>query len=577
MLYSFIIPYLRVQKGKVIFLLLSIILGVALTVFNPQVVRYFIDTATKGGSWNALLVAAGIFTLTTIVLQLNQILSVYLGDSVGWKATNLLKQKLLQLIMKRDVAYINEHNSGEMLERVEADCNNLFTLLSHFCFQVLSNMLLLIGVITMFYIENWLMGTVILVFSIVTLWLLIASRGVVFKYSLKEREESTKYHGFMEERINGATDIHTNGAGNYVMKKFYNLHDSLFKASRNSWVAGRVTVWGTSVILIALGYVITFSVSVYLYNQNEISIGTVFLFFLYTELIFKPLEQITYQLQYLHGASASISRIMKLMDNSTLVSTKDSAELSLDSPIQNVRFEDVDFSYDSNTNVLKGISFSIAQGNVLGLVGRSGSGKSTIIRLLCKMYSPTRGKIELNSVNITSIDEQALLNKIAYVTQHVQLFQGTIRENITYFDESYSDQELTEVIRSLGIGSWYERLPNGLDTKIGNSGDGLSAGESQLLAFIRIFLRQPDIVLLDEYSSRIDPMTEQLLETALDKLLENRIGIVIAHRLKTVLKTDQIIVLDKGSIVEHGNTQALMQDPQSVFHKMLQSGMEEPV
>lgn len=570
-------PYLRVQKGKVNYLLLSIIIGVALTVFNPQLIRYFIDTATEGGSWNALLLAAGIFTLTTVLLQFNQILSVYLGDSVGWKATNLLKQKLLQIIMKRDIAYINEYRSGEMLERVESDCNNLFTLLSHFCFQVLSNMLLLVGVITMFYVENWIMGTVILVFSIVTLWLLIASRGVIFKYSLKEREESTEYYGFIEERINGAIDIHTNGAGYYVMRKFYSLHDSLFKASRNSWVAGRLTVWGTSVILIALGYVITFSVSVFLYNQNEISIGTVFLFFFYTELIFKPLEQITYQLQYLHGANASVSRIQNLMDISTSKSSENSQEEDLHLPIQNVRFNNVDFSYDSNTSVLKGISFSIVQGDVLGLVGRSGSGKSTIIRLLCKMYLPTKGNIELNGVDISYVDESVLLSRIAYITQHVQLFQGTIRDNITYFDDTYSDHDLTEVIRNLGLGPWYDSFPEGLDTKIGNGGDGLSAGESQLLAFVRIFLRQPDIVLLDEYSSRMDPMTEQLLETALDKLLENRIGIVIAHRLKTVIKTDQIIVLDKGDIIEHGNTKTLMQDSLSTFHKMLQSGMEEPV
>lgn len=570
-------PYLRVQKGKVNYLLLSIIIGVALTVFNPQLIRYFIDTATEGGSWNALLLAAGIFTLTTVLLQFNQILSVYLGDSVGWKATNLLKQKLLQIIMKRDIAYINEYRSGEMLERVESDCNNLFTLLSHFCFQVLSNMLLLVGVITMFYVENWIMGTVILVFSIVTLWLLIASRGVIFKYSLKEREESTEYYGFIEERINGAIDIHTNGADYYVMRKLYSLHDSLFKASRNSWVAGRLTVWGTSVILIALGYVITFSVSVFLYNQNEISIGTVFLFFFYTELIFKPLEQITYQLQYLHGANASVSRIQNLMDISTSKSSENSQEEDLHLPIQNVRFNNVDFSYDSNTSVLKGISFSIVRGDVLGLVGRSGSGKSTIIRLLCKMYLPTKGNIELNGVDISYVDESVLLSRIAYITQHVQLFQGTIRDNITYFDDTYSDHDLTEVIRSLGLGPWYDSFPEGLDTKIGNGGDGLSAGESQLLAFVRIFLRQPDIVLLDEYSSRMDPMTEQLLETALDKLLENRIGIVIAHRLKTVIKTDQIIVLDKGDIIEHGNTKTLMQDSLSTFHKMLQSGMEEPV
>ena len=240
-----------------------------------------------------------------------------------------------------------------------------------------------------------------------------------------------------------------------------------------------------------------------------------------------------------------------------------------------VEFENVSFGYGDEEMVLRDINFRLEPGRILGLLGRTGSGKTTITRLLFRLYDPASGTIRLAEHDIRDSTLEGLRGSIGMVTQDVQLFGASMRDNLTLFDTSIPDERILTVLRDLGLGNWYNTLPEGLDTQLGAGGGGLSAGEAQLLAFARVFLKDPGLVILDEASSRLDPATEQLIERAVDKLLQGRTGIIIAHRLHTVGRADDILILDEGRIIENGNRAQLAQDDSSRFAHLLRAGLEE--
>ena len=229
--------------------------------------------------------------------------------------------------------------------------------------------------------------------------------------------------------------------------------------------------------------------------------------------------------------------------------------------------------------LFRDLSFRIEPGTVLGLLGRTGSGKTTLTRLLFRLYDPDSGKVRLGDgdvlIDLREVVLADLRQKVGMVTQNVQLFHATMRDNLTFFDPGIPDERIVQVMDDLGLGEWYESLPDGLDTELESGGGGLSAGEAQLLAFTRIFLKDPGLVILDEASSRLDPATEHLIERAVNKLVQGRTALIIAHRLGTIQRADEIMILDDGRICEHGARSALADDPSSRFHSLLQAGLEE--
>jgi ATP-binding cassette subfamily B protein len=221
------------------------------------------------------------------------------------------------------------------------------------------------------------------------------------------------------------------------------------------------------------------------------------------------------------------------------------------------------------------VAFAVAPGRVIGVLGRSGSGKTTLARLLTRLYDPEQGSVRLGGVAAADVDELDLRARVGMVTQDVQLFQASIRDNLTFFDPTISTEQIAAALETLGLEDWVGSLPNGLDTRLEAGGAGLSAGQAQLLAFTRIFLRRPGLVILDEASSRLDPATETLIERAVDRLLEDRTGFIIAHRLATVTRADDILILEDGEVVEVGRRTDLAADPTSRFARLLEAGMEE--
>jgi ABC-type multidrug transport system fused ATPase/permease subunit len=240
-----------------------------------------------------------------------------------------------------------------------------------------------------------------------------------------------------------------------------------------------------------------------------------------------------------------------------------------------VDFKNVTFGYVAGNTVLHNLTFHLEAGRVLGVLGRTGSGKTTLARLLLRLYDYQAGEICLGNVppGIASLRE--LRQRVGIVTQDVQLFHATVRDNLTFFNRAIPDERILAVLEDLGLASWYRSLPLGLDSKLGSDGEGLSAGEAQLLAFTRVFLADPGLIILDEASSRLDPATEYLIERAVSKLLQGRTGIVISHRLGTIQRADEILILEDGRLIEHGKRELLASTSASRFYALLQTGLEE--
>jgi ATP-binding cassette, subfamily B, bacterial len=321
------------------------------------------------------------------------------------------------------------------------------------------------------------------------------------------------------------------------------------------------------------GRIIAFVGGFYLYTQHVVTLGMVYLFVNYTEAIFRPLREITNEIQNLQKAGGSIERIQELYRIPNKI--QDTGTKTLPGGSLEVEFDNVTFSYNEQGSILKNLTFDLKPGKVLGLLGRTGSGKTTITRLLFRLYEVTEGRICLNGIDLREIKLTDLEKHIGMVTQDVQLFRATVRNNLTFFNTEIPDARIMEVLEEIGLMDWFSNLPKGLDSELEGGGKGLSAGEAQLLAFARVFLKNPGLVILDEASSRLDPATERRIEIAVDKLLKNRTGIIVAHRLATVQRADQIIVLDEGNILEYGDYNTLVSDPSSRFSALLRTGMQE--
>lgn len=564
--------YLKPQWGRVV-LLAAVLLGsIGLQLLNPQVLRYFIDTATAGGALDALTWAALIFLGLAVFNQVLSVIATYVGENVGWTATNMLRVDLALHCLRLDMSWHKARTPGEMIERIDGDVTALSKFFSQFVVQVLGNVLLMAGVLVLLFREDWRIGAALTVFAVFSVWLLNRFRNVAVSAMYDERQASAHLFGFLEERLSGLADIRANGAGAHVIRGFYAAMRSLYTKGRRAWKMEAV-LWMIMLGLYTLAYAMTFGIGAWLFGMKAITLGTMYLLFQYTEMLRQPLDQITEQMKELQKASAGIGRVRDLYN--TRAELEDGPGVRFPDGPLGVEFDGVSFGYGDEEMVLHNLSLDLQPGRVLGLLGRTGSGKTTVTRLLFRLYDPASGVIRLGGEDIRLAHLADLRKHVGMVTQDVQLFGASLRDNLTLFDNSISDERILEVLRDVGLYHWYQTLSDGLDTELGPGGGGLSAGEAQLLAFTRVFLEDPGLVILDEASSRLDPATEQLIERAVGKLLHNRTGIIIAHRLATVQRADDIMILDNGQVIEYGERSFLAAEPASRFSQLLRAGMEE--
>lgn len=563
--------YLGPQLKRFVLLSVLVLGGVALQIINPKILGHFIDQVTSSRATNGLVGIAALFVVIAIVQQMATVLATYLGEVVGWTATNALRTDVTMHVLRLDLSFHKAKTPGELIERVDGDVTALANFFSQFIVRVLGSVVLLIGVLVVLWLIDWRVGLALTVFAIVMLAVMIRMRSIAVPHWKAARQASADLYGFIEERLSGTVDIRSSGAQPYVMRRLYELLRYRLRTGSKARVIGTFT-WTVPVLGVALSNAIAFGLAAWLFSRGQMTLGTAFQVYYYTQLLFQPLNLLSDQIDDFQKAGAGIVRLQELFNTQTKLIDGRGDPIP-DGPLP-VCFDNVSFGYEADDLVLQDISFDIEAGKVLGVLGRTGSGKTTLTRLLLRLYDVTKGCLRLSGVDVRDAHLHELRDRIGVVTQDVELFRGTVRDNLVFFNPGVSDDAIVTALHDLGLGRWYTSLPQGLDTVLDAEG-GLSAGEAQLLAFTRVFLKSPGLVILDEASSRLDPATEALIEVAVSRLLGNRTGLIIAHRLATVQRADHILILEGGRIVEYGEREALVADPDSRFSSLLQKGVEE--
>lgn len=577
---NFLYTYLSPQITQVFWLVFVLLTNIVLQLINPQIIGYFIDTAMTGVVDGKLYFAVLIFIAIALITQVFSIAVKYLSEAIAWSATNALRSDLVKHCLYLNFSFHKSRTPGELIERVDGDVNALSRFFSQMVIDIFGNIILLLGILSVLFWQNKLAGTCLGIFSAIALFSLLGLRPFAIAPWTKYRQVSAEFFGFIGEHISGLEDIRGNGAINYVMHRFLKFQQQWLSVYHQARFAA-TTLWGSTVGLFTVGNALGLAITAYLWKQQDITIGVAYILFYYTNLLQEPIEKIREQLEEFQQAEASIYRIQEILNLPRELDTQSGNVLGDRRELKgiSVDFENVCFNYepdnhetinnlitpDSKEWILQDISFDLKANRVLGIVGQTGSGKTTITRLLLKFYQPQLGSIYFNKIPITQISTQELSQHIGVVTQDVQIFKTTIRNNLTFYDENISDTQILDVLDDLNLSTWLNSLPQGLDTELNLESTGISAGEAQLLAFARVFLKNPSLIILDEASSRLDGNSEKLLETAIDKLLLGRTAIIIAHRLQSLQRADEILILENGRVIEYGDRQTLTNKLNSYF------------
>lgn len=562
--------YMSPYGRKVLLVVLLIFLNVGLQIYNPQIIRNYLDSVANLASIEVLSRAALMFIVIAIIQEVIYMANVYFSTDLAWAATNDLRFSLMRHCVSLDMTFHNQYKPGQMIERVDGDVNALSNFFSAFALLIFSNILLLGGVLVTLLLENLVIGLAFTGISLIALTSMWYVRKISVSQWKEARETTSQLMGFIEERLAGTEEIRANDGIENVYKNFHSLSKNEYNGYNNAVFKSRISMVLTF-SLMALGTTMTYVLGIPMVYNNDITPGTLYLYTYYFQLILNPIFEILRQIQNLQQADASIDRINELFDIKTKL--LDTGTQSMEKGVYDIKFKELNFAYHEDDYVLRDINFHLHKGKSMGLIGKTGSGKTTLSRLIYRLYDHKEGTIQINGVDIRDLSLKELRKMIVIVTQQVQLFAATIKENVTFFDESIPDEKVLQTIEMVGLKEWLDEQPNGLNTKLKKA--GLSAGQEQLLAFARAFITDPSIVILDEASSRLDPATEILIDRAVSHLLENRTAIIIAHRLETLEHVDDILILENGEIIEYGERSKLISDENSCYSYLRSVGIEE--
>jgi ABC-type multidrug transport system fused ATPase/permease subunit len=572
--FALLLTYLRPQRRLVGMMIICILARNAVQLLYPQLIAYFIDVITLHGSVGTLVEVGVVYILAALLNQGVSMVGMYCTQYVAWTATNQLRSDLLAHCLTLDMGFHKQHTSGEMIERIDGDIDTLSNFFSDFAINLGSNLVLLLGMLVVFCVMNWLVGLLTLIYTLLALLALTSLRKRTLPYWGQMRQASASYYGFLGERLDGLEDLLAHGAGGAVMRGFAQQLRTWLPIFTNAHRTGaEMSIFMMG--LYASGTVLELGLGLVLWQMHLISLGSVYMMLAYANMLAQPLSMIQDEMTDLPQAEAGIKRVESLLHTSSALA--DTGTTSLPGEALGVEYVGVEFGYEPQEPIIRGISFRIEPGRALGLLGRTGSGKTTLARLLFRLYDPQVGEVRVQNVPLREVSLYELRRHIGMITQDVQIFRASVRDNLTFFERGIPDARILSILEELGLGAWYQTLPQGLDTLLGSSkGErGLSAGEAQLLACARVFLRDPGILILDEATSRLDTATEALLERAVTRLLAGRTALIIAHRLSTLRRVDELLLIEDGEVVERGFREELENDPDSRFAQLLRSESRE--
>lgn len=530
-------------------------IGATLPLAGPLLLRLIIDRAVDGEPTSALIAPALAYVVIAVISQVIAVGVLWAATRLTWQVTDSGRVELTDHILQHDLTFHHQHTPGELVERVDGDLTAVSEHLASFAVTLMSVAFTIVGMLVVVTVIDWRIGLALGVYAVVAIAAFLKVKDRAVAEAELERGAMARLYSGIEERLEGADDLRANGAGHHAMARF---EDDARQGLRAAVRRERQIVWlwhGATGAVVG-GALFSLAIGAGGVRAGWISVGTAFLLFQYTQLMQQPLDQIIEQLQQIQKAAGAMLRVRSLM-----LSEPVQPHLSgppIPAAAVSVDFTGVHFSYGDEP-VLRGVDLTIGAGRSIGIVGVTGGGKSTLGRLITRTLHPDVGTIHLGDQALEALGEADLRRRIGVVPQDVLVFSASLRDNVTLFDSAYTDEAVLGALEQVGLDG-LAAGEAGLGRLLVGDGGGLSAGEAQLMALSRVFLRDPGIVLLDEATSRVDPETEQRVLDSIAKLLDGRTSIVIAHRLATLERVDEIAVLADGVIAEHGARTTLLAD-----------------
>ncbi|MEM8829089.1 MAG: ABC transporter ATP-binding protein [Cyanobacteria bacterium P01_G01_bin.19] len=571
-----LIPYTRKNRGTLVICLIllvplaiagsiqPLIVGQAISLLKEEPVWGFVSGVSVARGINIL---SGLLLLTVLVRLMFASLQGYLVQKIGQEITAEVRQDLFTHVTSLASSFFDRTPVGRLITRIASDVEALGDVFASGAVGVVSDFVSIVAIVVMIYITNWKLASILVFMLIPVTALIIYFQQQYRKANYKAREELSKLNSMLQENITGINIVQL------FQREVYNgeMYRSINERYRTEIDK---TIFHDSAVSATLEWIALVAIAAVLWLggvfvlQDSMTYGALSAFILYAQRLFNPLRQFADKFTMFQSGFTAIERITELLNEPIEIKDKviSVAEghrtLVVDDPNNSrtgeISFENVWFGYKSDEYVIKNLNFTIKPGEKVALVGPTGAGKSSIIRLLCRLYEPNKGRILVDGIDIRDIPQADLRRYVGVILQESFLFAGDVKRNITLGD-NYSLDEVKEAAKLVNIDRFIEDLPDGYDTILRERGTNLSGGQKQLLAFARVAIRNPHVLILDEATSSLDVSTEALIQSALDRLLTNRSAIIIAHRLSTIRNVDKILVLKRGELVEAGSHDELLE------------------
>lgn len=558
--------YLKPYGWQVAVSILLLLATAALEQLSPYLTKVAIDDYIKQGDFPGLLKIVVLFVLLYFFLALIRVSQALITGWVGEKVMYDLRDEIFRHLQTHSLRFFDRNPVGRLVTRVTSDVQTLSEIFSSGVVVVFGDLFTLIGIVVAMFLLNWKLAIV----AIAVVPLMVAAtffyRGRLRHAFRDVRLKTAAINSFLQEHLSGVRIVQLFRIEKRTSERFSAINSKL-RDSHLSTVAIFSIFFPILEVISALALALIILRGGFLSLDGALSIGVLVAFIQYTERFFRPIRDLAEKWNIFQSGIASAERVFKLLDTPPTVVDPPDAQV-VDDPQGKIEFENVHFSYDGEEEVLHGVDFSIEPGQTVAIVGATGAGKSTIINLVGRFYDVTDGEIRVDGLDVRKWCQEPLLENIAYVSQDVFLFAGTIRENITLGDE-FSDEKVKQAANTVHADHFIERLPNGYNEPVTERGSTLSSGQRQLLSFARALVRDPRILVLDEATSSVDPETEALIQDAMEKLMQGRTSIIVAHRLSTVQRADKILVMHKGLLREAGTHQELMKQ-RGLYWKLFQ-------
>ena len=542
--------YANNHKNAIIRLTLVYIASTAILVLAPQTLSLFIDRVHGGGGWHSVAFAIALYLAAMVAQSIMNSVLDYQLTSVGQRLTDEHRRDIMKHFLSLDAQHLSDLTSGEIITRLNQDAPGLFNYYYILFYKLAGSGLALIGIlISLSFRVGWL-SSVLLVVSILAIlgFKAIQDRGIP-KY-VRRSKASAAFNGLLKETLDNSPTLRALKAESYADIQTQDAMKTRFKDSFPASLM-YANLWSASTIMQAIVIASGLLLALLLWDAGNITLGVAYLIYTYCELIISPLQDFRNHMGNMQSAKAGILRSVEFLNLPLLICDGNS---TLTSGAIDLVVEDVYFAYENGEDVLKGVNLSLPAGGRMGIMGGTGCGKSTLMSLIARLNTFERGMIRLGGVDINTINYDALRERVAYCTQRVQLIHGTIRDNIVLFDERYTDKDIWEAIELLGLTDWFQNFPDSLNTTLDMGEGNLSSGEAQLLSLVRLTLRQPGLVLLDEITSNLDAATERRVINAIEAMCKGRTVLSIAHNAEALTWMHNISRMDNGILLAPSGT-----------------------